>query len=155
MTSLSLPFFSFDVSAIRTAYYPGASLFLDGHLSKCSKRFRAVSGKERGTRARSSDGGDRACFRKRTRGKRGELFSLFIFPRQFFVRSLRLLVLYYPGSYWGTQREVNWQEAPLLSLVSFVCFYFSFCFQYMSFFFCLLLPLFCVLLCLLPLYVSH
>ena len=78
MTSLSLPFFSFDVSAIRTAYYPGASLFLDGHLSKCSKRFRAVSGKERGTRARSSDCGDRSVFQKAYTGKtRGALLSFY------------------------------------------------------------------------------
>ena len=78
--------------------------------------------------------GTGACLRNRTRRKRGELFSLFIFPRQFFVRSLRLLAPDYPGSYCGLQREVNWQEAPLLSLVSFVCFYFLFCFFYMSFF---------------------
>ena len=63
MTSLSLPFFNFNVNAIRTACYPGASLFLAGLLSLRSKRFRAVSGKEeRGTRARSSDCGDRSVF---------------------------------------------------------------------------------------------
>ena len=63
MTSLFLPFFNFKVSSIRTAYFPGASLFLDSLLSLRSKRFRAVSGKEeRGTRARSSDCGDRSVF---------------------------------------------------------------------------------------------
>ena len=63
MTSLFLPFFNFKFSSIRTAYYPAASLFLDGLLSLRTKRFRAVSGKEgRGTRARSSDCGDRSVF---------------------------------------------------------------------------------------------
>ena len=63
MTSLFLPFFNFKVSSIGTASYPGASLFVDRLLSLRSKRFRAVSGKEgRGTRARSSDCGDRSVF---------------------------------------------------------------------------------------------
>ena len=53
MTPLSLPFFNFNVGSIRTAYYPGSSLFLDGHLSQCSKRFRAVS--EQRTRNKNAE----------------------------------------------------------------------------------------------------
>ena len=40
-----------------------------------------------------------------------------------------LLALYYPGFYWGAQREVGWHEGPLLSFVCFLCFsvlFFSF-----------------------------
>ena len=85
MTSLFLPFFNFKVSSIRTAYFPGASLFLDSLLSLRSKRFRAVSGKEeRGTRNEERERGVQivgtgACFEKRTRGKRGEISSRFFF----------------------------------------------------------------------------
>ena len=132
MTSLSLPFFNFNVSAIRTAYYPGSSLFLDGLLSQCSRAFPCGFGvKNEEKERRVQIVGTGACFRKRTQGKRGEIFSLFLFPRRFFARSLRLLAMDYPGSDCGPQRDVNWQEAPLLS---FVCFYFLFCFFQMFFF---------------------
>ena len=120
---------------MRTAYYPGSSLFLDGHLSQCSREFPCGFGaKNEEQERRVQMVGTGACFRKRTRGKRGEFFSLFVFPRPFFARSLRLLALYYPGSYCGLQQEVNWQEAPLLSFVYFVCFYFLFCFFQIFFF---------------------
>ena len=54
---------------------------------------------------------------------RGDFLSLF-FPRHFLTGALRLLALYYPGFYWGTQREVGWHEGPLFCL--FVFFVFSF-----------------------------
>ena len=68
------------------------------------------------------------------------------FPRQFFARALyRLLALYFSGSSCGSQLEVGWHEAPGLTSVCFVCF----------FFLLLVLTLCCVLLCLVPPYVSH
>ena len=62
---------------------------------------------------------------------RGDLLSFYFSSSIFSCWSLRLLALYYPGPYCGPQREVKWQEAPLLS---FVCFYFLFCFLYINFF---------------------
>ena len=98
MTSLSLPFFNFNVGSIRTAYYPGSI------LASVSVRFRS---KERGRECGVQIMGTVACFKKRTRGKREEIFSRFIFSGKFFARALRLLALYYPGSYRCPQQEVN------------------------------------------------
>ena len=125
MTSLSLPFFNFNVGSIRTAHYPGSI------LASVSVRFRS---KERGRECGVQIMGTVACFKKRTRGKREEIFSRFIFSGKFFARALRLLALYYPGSYRCPQQEVNWQEAPLLSFVCFACLYFLFCFLYIYIF---------------------
>ena len=104
--------FCLNFSSIRTAYYPGASLFL-ACVASVSAYFRS---KKRGTRARSSDCGDRSGL-NRTQGKRGEISSRLYFLVNFSPALLGSCLFIILGP---TVAPENYR---LLSFVSFLCFF--------------------------------